>query len=117
MKPQELNIESEIFDDLREKFDIAINAVIRNLINKSMGEGSLTAKIKIQLDKHVTSDGEVSYMPTFEPKINIKIGAKGDIECEKAEGLLLKESCDGRHVIGTSQVTMDELIDEIKKGA
>lgn len=117
MKPQELNIESEIFQDLREKFDIAINAVIRNLINKSMSVGSLTAKIKIELDKTVTQDGEINYMPTFEPKINIKVGAKGDIECDKQEGLLLKESCDGRHVIGTSQVSMDELIDEIKKGA
>ena len=53
-------------------------------------------------------------MPTFDPKINIKIGAKGDIECEKAEGLLLKESGDGKHVIGTSQVSMDELIEELK---
>lgn len=114
MKPQELNIESEIFDDLREKFDIAINAVIRNLITKSMGEGSLSLRIKIQLHKNVTQDGEIEYMPTFDPKINIKIGAKGDIECEKAEGLLLKESGDGKHVIGTSQVSMDELIAELK---
>ena len=114
MKPQELNIESEIFADLRKKFDIAINAVIRNLISKSMGEGTLTAKIKVKLDKHVTSDGEIIWSPVFEPKINIKIGAKGDIECEKAEGLMLKESSDGRHVIGTSQVSMDELIQELK---
>ena len=114
MKPQELNIESEIFDDLREKFDLTINAMMRNLIAKNMREGTLTVKIKIRMDEHVNQDGEILYMPAFEPKINMKIGAKGDIELDKVEGLLLKESGGGRHVIGTSQVSMDELIQELK---
>ena len=114
MKPQELNIESEIFDDLREKFDLTINAMMRNLIAKSMREGTLTVKIKVKLDEITTTDGEIQYMPAFEPKINMKIGAKGDIELEKIAGMLMKESGDGRHVIGSSQVSMDELIEELR---
>ena len=116
MKPQELNIESEIFDDLREKFDMTINALMRNLIAKSMREGTLTIKIKVLMDEITTADGEIQYMPAFEPKINMKINAKGDIELDKIEGLLLKDSGDGRHVIGTSQISMDELIEELNPG-
>jgi hypothetical protein len=114
MKPQELNIESEIFDDLREKFDMTINAMMRNLIAKSMREGTLTVKIKIRMDESVNQEGEILYMPAFEPKINMKIGEKGDIELDKVDGLLLKGAGDGRHVIGTSQISMDELIQELK---
>ena len=114
MKPQELNIESEIFDDLREKFDMTINALMRNMIAKSMREGTLTVKIKVLMDQITTADGEIQYMPAFEPKINMKINAKGDIELDKVEGLLLKDCGDGRHVIGTSQISMDELIEELR---
>ena len=117
MKPQELNLGSEIFNDLREKFDVAINALIRNLIKKDLSEGSMSVRIKTELDRHTNDEtGEVELMPRFEPKINIKIGAKGDIDCNTAEGFILKERPDGSHVIGTNQISMDELMDD-RKGA
>ncbi len=116
MKPQELNIESEIFDELRGKFDIAINSVIRNLIAKNMGEGTLTVKLKVKVDQTVDQDGEVIYMPSFEPKINIRIGAKGDIDLNKVEGLQLRCPADGKLIIGTEQISMDEYMAEAEAG-
>lgn len=116
MKPQELNLNCEIFDDFREKFDLALNATMRNMIAKHMEAGSITAKIDIEMMEKVAEDGEVLFAPKIKPKVAIKIGAKGKIDCVEKEGFLMKTDGQNGFVIGTSQISMDELLEE-QRGA
>ena len=111
MKAQELNLESEIFKDFREKMNIGIRAMMANLIGKKLEKGSVTAKLTIELREHVTEDGELMYMPKIEPTVSLKMGAKGTLDCEKQAGFLMKSDGSGGYVIGTSQISMDELLE------
>ena len=120
MKPTELSIGTEIFADMRTKMDVALNAVISNLISKDMGSGKVTAKINITLNKKTDEEtGEIYYEPVFEPIVNVSIGAKGKLECSAPVGLILKKSKCGRNVVGTNQITFEDLMDdeEIRRGA
>ena len=112
MKPQALNLESEIFDDFREKLDRAITVAIRNMVSKGILTGSVTGKIRIELRETVTEDGETVYAPRIEPVIDIRIDAKGKIECGLQDGFLMKPDGAEGFVIGTDQISMDELMDE-----
>lgn len=116
MKAQPLNLNSEIFDDFRENLNLAINAVMKNLISKNMQGGGIAAKINIELKQKITEDGEVLYMPEIEPTVSLKIGAKGKLECKKQTGFLMKADDEDGFVIGSEQISMDELLDE-QKGA
>ena len=113
MKPQMLNLECEVFDEFREKLDASIKVVMKQLIRKGMQSGKISANIKIVLHEQVTDDGEVIYIPEIEPGVKIRIGAEGKVDCRKQEGFLMKASSDEEEfVIGTSQVSMDELMQE-----
>ena len=116
MKPQALSLESEIFADFRDKLDKAITIALRNMVNKGITGGSVTGKIKIGLDTDTTEDGEIIYKPTIKPEIDIKIAEKGKIECGTQSGFMMKTDGEDGFVIGTSQVSMDELLEE-QKGA
>lgn len=116
MKPQELSLDCEIFDDFREKMNIAITAVIKNLVNKKLTAGTVTAKIDIEMYEKVTEDGEVYLTPVIEPKVNLKVGAKGKLECRKQGDFLMKEDQDGKYLVATNQISMDEMLKE-RKGA
>ena len=116
MKPQEWNFESEIFDDFREKLDLALKAVMRNMMEKKVFCGTVTGKIGIEIKQTTTEDGEVVYMPEIAPEIGLKIGAKGKLDCRKQSGFMIKADEGNGFVIGSSQVSMDELLDE-KRGA
>lgn len=121
MKPTELSIGNEIFTDLRIKMDVALNAVISNLIEKKLNEGKVTAKIDIQLfTKTDQETGELLYEPVFEPEVNVNIGAKSKLECTTQAGLIVKKSKCGRNFIGTNQISFDDLMDKAdqeEKGA
>lgn len=111
MKPQVLNLESEIFDDFRKKLDMAINTALRNMVDKKVYGGTVTGKIKIELYTVIMEDGEMIYKPKIEPVIDIKIGAKSKIECGQQDGFLMKPDGGEGFVIGTDQISMDELME------
>lgn len=123
MKAQELNIDCEVFDDFREKLTGAINLVLDQLIAKGLSGGSVNAKIDIAIRQDTDTDtGEIIRMPEFEPKITMKIGAKGTVKCIKQEGMILKKALCGRNIVGSNQISMDELLasmdgDDRRKGA
>jgi len=113
MKPAELSIYNEVFTDLRYKMDVALNAVINNLIEKKLTGGKVTAKIDISLFQKTDEEtGEVFYEPVFEPVVNVNVGAKGKFECSAPVGLIVKKSKCGRNFIGTNQISFDEVMDQ-----
>ena len=76
MKPQELNLNCELFDEFRQALDHAVQIILVRMIEKGLDSGSIVGKLDISLRVSPTEDGR---------------------------GI----------VIGTDQVTMDELIGEM----
>lgn len=111
MKPQELKLECEVFDEFRINLDAAIRMAIKSMIEKDLGSGSVTAKIDITLKKEASEEGEIFYTPRFEPDINIRIGAKGNLKCKEKDGMVMKAGEKGLY-IADNQVSMDDLMDQ-----
>lgn len=111
MKSQELTLDCELFDQFREALDTAIKSCMRQMVTKHLNTGTINGKIDIMLMEGADDNGEVIFHPEIEPEVSVKIGAKGNIKCNKKGGFFMKCSPDG-FVVGTDQVTMDELIRE-----
>ena len=111
MKPQQMDLNCELFDDFRQALDNAIRIVLDRMIEKGLDSGSITGKLDITLRTSVSEAGEVMYLPEIEPKVAMSVGTKAKIDCTKQMGFIAKLSEDGV-VVGTDQVTMDELIRE-----
>ena len=112
MKPQQMDLNCELFDDFRQALDNAIRIVLDRMIEKGLDSGSITGKLDISLRTSVSeTTGEVMYLPEIEPKVSMTVGTKAKIDCTKQMGFLAKLS-EGGVVVGTDQVTIDELIRE-----
>ena len=112
MKPQELNLECELFNEFRDALDHAIKISMVRMMEKGLDSGTITGKLDITLRSHVSeTTGEVQYLPEIVPDVSVKIGTKAKLDCTKQIGFLAKRSLHGV-VVGTDQVTMDELIRE-----
>jgi hypothetical protein len=113
MKPQELTLESDVFNGLRINMNEAIRIVMKSLISKKLYHGSVTAKIDIMLTEETDENtGECCLMPAFFPEVSFEIKNKDKIKCNPETGMYLKKGPMGQLIIGTNQITMDELIAE-----
>ena len=113
MKPQELTLESDVFNGLRISMNEAIRIVMKSLIEKDLYHGSVTAKIDIMLKEETDENtGERCLMPAFFPEVSFEIKNKDKIKCVPEAGMYLKKGPMGQLIIGTNQITMDELIAE-----
>lgn len=112
MKPQELNLNCELFDEFRQALDHAVQIILVRMIEKGLDSGSIVGKLDISLRVSPTEDGEMRYLPEIQPDVQLKIGSKAKLDCTKQIGFLAKPNGRGI-VIGTDQVTMDELIGEM----
>lgn len=110
MKPQELSFDCELFDEFKERMDLAIIQTIRHMMEKEIHSGRIVGKMKITLEKGTNEDGEVFYMPIVEPEVELKLEAKAKIDCG-TQKCLMKQNGDG-FVVGTNQISIDELIKE-----
>ena len=79
MKPHLMNLYSEIFDEFRDRMNLALEVAFRNMIEKNLHEGSVTGKIKIKLREHVDEDGRMAYIPEIEPGVSVGLKAKADL--------------------------------------
>lgn len=114
MKPQKFGLYCEALDEFRTKMDLALGTAARNLMEKRLIEGSVSAKIKIIIKERVNDKtGEITHLIELEPDANIKIGGKGKLECAKMAGFILQEDKNGEMVIASQQISMDD----IQKGA
>lgn len=114
MNPQKLGLYCEALDEFRTKMDLALGAAARNLMEKRLIEGSVSAKIKIIIKERVNDEtGEITHLIELEPDVIIKIGGKGKLECAKMTRFILQEDKNGEMVIASQQISMDD----IQKGA
>ncbi len=84
MKPQVFTLESEILEEFRIKMNAALETVTRLMIEKKLPDGTITAKIDIEmLERTDKETGEIYYDVELQPNVNMKISAGGKIDCDK----------------------------------
>ena len=110
MKPQTLTLDSEVLEDFRGNFDDTLAVLLREMRNRRLREGTITAKIDIEIKESADVNGEVIRMVNLVPEINMKMGAKAKVECEKRNGLFMQMNDEGVPVVGSCQMDIDELL-------
>lgn len=116
MKPQRLNIESEALEEFRQSLNAALEIVTCQLIRRKLQKGTVSANVGITIRERCDDKtGEIYYEMVLEPKVNMKIGASDSLKCG-TKAAIMKQDAEGRPLIASEQIGMDELIAE-KEGA
>lgn len=110
MKPQELTINGELFEEFRNNFDMAMKILINRMITTRISKGAVNAKITINMKEFIDDSGEVVRMPEMDFGIGMGMSEKDSMKGNLHRGLILKRRASGSLLIGTDQVSMDELI-------
>ena len=114
MKPQELTINGDLFEEFRNNFDMAMKILINRMITTRIGKGTVTAKITINMKEFIDDNGELVRMPEMDFGIGMGMSEKDSMKGNLHRGLILKRRAGGGLLIGTDQVTMDELMEEVE---
>ncbi|MCR5566180.1 MAG: hypothetical protein K6F61_04960 [Clostridiales bacterium] len=115
MKIHELDFDSPVFTELKAMLSMNIIDTVKRMNNKNLAEGTVSAKIKIGMMQTVDENGEIHSTAIFEPKVTAKVGDSSEDKCGATGGRIVVNA-DGSVLIGSEQVTMDELIDD-QRGA
>lgn len=110
MKPQELTINGELFEEFRNNFDTAMMILINRMITTRIGKGTVNAKITINMKEFIDDNGEVVRMPEMDFGIGMGMSEKDSMKGNLHRGLILKRGATGRLLVGTEQISMDELV-------
>lgn len=113
MEQEALTINGELFKELRISMNFALNILINRMMETKIGAGTVTAKIGIKLDEATNEDGEIVRMPSFSYSIGMGMAEKESFKGNLRRDLIMTRK-DGRLMIGTNQVTMDEILEEKK---
>ena len=114
MEPQVLSLDCEALKGFRYLFDAMLRNMVGKMEEKGLSSGTVTGKVKILLDTVTDQGGEIRTVMEIKPDVNVKIGETDKAELDKMRGIFLQFDVNGNPVIGTEQVTMDEMI---RKGA
>ena len=113
MKAHELDLDSMVFASLKMRLNGDIQRVVKEMQEKGMPEGSVTAKIKIAMLTTIEDNGEIHTSAVFEPKVTTRIGSSSEEKCGPTGGKITVMN-DGSVIVG--QISMDELLEK-QKGA
>lgn len=115
MEIHELSLECPVFSAMLIMLEHEINDTVRDLIQKGLTAGSVSAKIKIGLMQCPDENGEIHSTVVFEPKITSKIERSSE-EKVGVQGGRVEVGDNGQIIFGTNQISMDEMMKE-QKGA
>lgn len=110
MKPQELTIGGELFNEFRNNFDIGMRILINRMISTRISKGTVSAKVSIELKECVNDAGEIVRMPEINYSIGMGMSEKDSMKGNMQRGLIMKNNGNGKLLIGSSQIDIDELI-------
>ena len=112
MKTQELTINGEMCEELRTNIDVAMKILINRMITARINKGSVSAKISITMKEIIDDNGQVVRMPEIDYSIGMGMSEKESIKGSMQRGLILQRCPAGMLMIGSQQVSMDELMQE-----
>lgn len=113
MKPQPLTIQSEVFSDLRKKFDLALLTALRKMKSLKIHEGQIRAVIGVVMDEFKDENGETVIMPEFKAQVDINLPIKGKLDVDKQAGLLMIPDRDGEgFIIASTQYSLLDMLEE-----
>ena len=110
MKPQELNLKSEALTEFMIKLEAALKIVPIRMIERKMQAGTVSAKIDFEIREMPTQDGEILHVIEIKPDVKMKIGSKASFDCDKKGGLFISQDVNGTPIIGSNQISIEELI-------
>ena len=111
MKPQELSINSELFEETRNNLDTAMKILINRMISTRINKGTVSLKIGIEIKEIINDDGEVIRMPEISYNIGMGMTEKDSMKGNIQRGLMLKRSSCGKLFVSTEQISMEELME------
>lgn len=115
MKPQELNLQSEVFNDSLFALDQTIRNTVATLMEKGLKSGAVSLKIGFTVEERVSEEtGETYHAIMIEPKIGSKVGSSGSAKVPPKAGIIMRDRA-GELIIAGNQISMDELM--MEKGA
>lgn len=113
MRPQRISIESEVLEEFRQNLNTALEIVTCQLARRKLREGTISAKIKIKVQENADKEsGEVFFNMELEPDVKMKIGSSDKLECQKQGGIIMQPDNDGRPMIASQQIDMNDLMQE-----
>lgn len=117
MAQKEFSFNSDDFAGMRYVIDEKMKEVIMEMKRKGLPSGAVSMKIDIGMLATPDENGEIRDVFVFDPKISSKIGKQFKAKCH-AIGGEISIGEDGELLVGKAdQVTIDELMEEQKKGA
>ena len=114
MKPQELTIDGELFEDFRNNFDVAMKLLINRMIKTRISKGTVTSRITINMKELIEDGGEVVRRPEIDFGISMSMSEKDSMKGNMRRGLILRQGPSYELLVGTDQISMDELM-EVEK--
>ena len=116
MKPEELNINGELFKELREQMNRALNNGIRRMRETKMDECSIGVKIHIEiLDDEPVMMGnlETIRMDTLqiEGKVTLTVPMKGEVKLPTKSGMKCIGTGNG-YMVMDNQIHIDEILNQ-----
>ena len=113
MKPQNLTINGEVFDDLRQRFDEAMLLALRKMQELKIHAGTLTATVEIRMAEEADENGETIYTPVFDAQVAINLPLKGKIKVPTQEGLMMiRDPNSSGYLVASRQYTIMDMLEE-----
>lgn len=109
MKPQELTINGELFEETRDNLDTTIRMLIARMISTGIKKGTVSLKLSIELKEYIADGGEIVRMPDISYSVGMGMTEKDTMKGNLHRGMILKRSPCGRLMVSTEQISMDEL--------
>lgn len=115
MKPQRIDLNSEVLDEFRDKMNFLLETAVMSLAERKLTKGTISAKLEIVLMDHTNEEtGEVNYQLVIKPDVKLKIGASAKMDCREQGGIVMKLDKEGRPMIASNQISFDDLEGEKK---
>lgn len=90
---EELTLESDIFAQARENFDVLLQRLFRSMQKNNSDEGSITMKVDLEMSKDWVPDGEGGSIeinkPVLKHKVSIAVPVKSHLDSKKDTGMNL----------------------------
>lgn len=117
MKPQNLTINGEVFEDLRGRFDDALLLALRKMKELKIQAGTLTATVDIRMDEIADENGELILAPEFDAQVAINLPMKGRMKVPTQMGLMMiRDPNSNGFLVASRQYTMMEMLEEQEEG-